>query len=476
MTTRTAPSVAPARGVLRRRLSGLIRGAGLLGACAVGLGACALQEGRTPEQLAASVTDIAFGAPGSRGAVDPATQVSVPAGAGFDDAVRAAVLGSPALAAAIGRYDEAEARVNVAASGRQPQVRGTVNAGGVIEGSDELTGASGDLTVLQVIADGGALRAQVDAASARAFGARAAAVEEANSVARDAATAWVDVWQYDNQLALLRSRLADLDPWLERMDGLVEGGITDRASVAAVQRQILDVRLQEETLVASRKSAAEQFERHFGRPPGRLAQPGPRMSASSLRALRNGAWQSAPELLAAASELLAAESDLAVAEARLSPNVSLRSGINAPLSNVEEPTLSLGIAVEHDFFDGGRRTSEIDARRARLTAQERQFEDAREEARVALEASLARYDASVQSRAVVDRQIEVIRNEVDALSSQLTAGGSSLRDYVEALIRLYRAEFDRIDSSGRIVRAELEAVAGAGKLLETLRIDPEQLF
>jgi len=82
----------------------------------------------------------------------------------------------------------------------------------------------------------------------------------------------------------------------------------------------------------------------------------------------------------------------------------------------------------------------------------------------------------VQSRQILTRQIDVIRDEVEALGSQLTAGGTSLRDYVEALIRLYRAEFDRIDRRGEIARAEIAATASTGKLIETLRIDPEDLF
>ncbi|WP_223429082.1 TolC family protein [Tateyamaria pelophila] len=391
---------------------------------------------------------------------------------GFLKAVSASVPTNPAVEASVRTFQEANERITVAKSGIRPQL----TASGLLGASKELTGPgtedtglTGTVTLQQLVYDGGLTAARIDGSTARAFAAQADVSTVANEAALDAANAWIDVWQYNARLRLLRNRLADLEPLISRIETLISSGMVDRASLASAQRQVLDIKLEEEQLIAAQKQASVQFQRYFGVAPGNVAQPNQLFAGQELGNLR-ALWRDSPALISAGAQLIAAETEVKEAQAARRPTVSLQTAVNAPVQADEETELTAGLFLEYTFSDGGRRKAEVKARQAQLEASRSIFEDNKEEAEELLEAALANHRSLQQSMGVLNDQVAALKIETDTTKSQLQSGQSSLRDVVEAEVLLYRAMSRKIQTQAELVAIEFEMGANTGQLLPKLQL------
>lgn len=435
--------------------------------------ACSSDQGYTEVEMSASVAELTrsnvmnvTGAPEREG---------VRVGEVSTDNVRRLIVSDSSFSAAIARFRSAQAEVGVATSGSRPQVTGSLTAGGIIEGADNRLGAAANLNLVQMVFDGGETAALVDAASARAFAAKAQVAVVGNEVGREALAAWSDVWLYNARIDLLRSRVAELEPWVDRIEQLIASGVANRSVLNAAERQIIDIKLEEESLQASLLAAQERFRKYFGFKPGRVPAPPAVFSEGELLQLRS-TWQDAPALIAAAAELVATESDVAASEARMKPRVMLSTGLNSPISRNDEEYITAGIVVEHSFFDGGRRRSQSDAVRERLQSLRGDFEDTKSTGQADLEAGLAQYKSIGSSLNLLNKQIQVSREEADSIRNQLGSGQSNLQQFVEAEIRNYQAQARRLQLLAEQRKIEASLGELTGKLLPQLRVNIEDFL
>ena len=140
-------------------------------------------------------------------AASAATAEPVALSDGFLSALVQAVEMNAGYRAALAQEREAASRSGVAESVRRPQLSADANLGGLRKfgaAGKTTTGISGGISLSQLIYDGGESTAAVNRATAEAIGARAERVVQANTLALDAAQAWIDIWQFDERLRLLR--------------------------------------------------------------------------------------------------------------------------------------------------------------------------------------------------------------------------------------------------------------------------------
>lgn len=440
----------------------------LLVASSIFVSACSSEQGRSDAEMAATVSEMAR----TNVMFEEATAASPVASPGTLSAetLRDVVSGNDRFIAAIARYQEAQAGVGIAESGRRPQLTAGLTAGGFVEDSDSGIGTAANVNLVQLISDGGQTAAQIDAASARAFAARAGITVTGNEVVRDAANAWVDVWLYNSRLSLLRSQVSELQPSIALLNQLSASGVINRSTLNSVERQVLDIELEEESVSASLRAAQEQFRKFFGFDPGNVGTPPVLLSENDVFALRT-AWQDAPALVAAAAELLAAESDLEATDAAQRPRISLSTGLSSPLSESDGELITLGVTVDYNVFDGGRQSSQVEARDARLRSLRGDFEDTKSSGQADLEAGIARYRSARSSTSLLDEQIEVIRAEAASLESQLSTGQSDIQQFIEAEIRLYQAQVRRLELIAGQRRLEVQLGSQTGRLLQRLEVD-----
>lgn len=399
---------------------------------------------------------------------------------GYSSALRTAIVENQRLSSAIRRYREAEADIRVSQSDARPQVTASVTAGGFAE-EDNLTndlefntGAASNVSLSQLIYDGGATRANVDGATAQAYAARANISATGNEVGRNAASAWIDFWQAKAQLALLQSRLREVSPTIERIERLIANGIVDRASLAAAQRQFLDLELEEERQKFALQDATERFNRYYGDRPDSITAP-QRLFSNEEVAQMARSWQDSPALISAAAELIVAERALEAARAETRPTLRARAGVNSPFSDADEAEGNIGIVLEHTFGDGGRRQANIERLDNRLQANRAAFEDTKSESQVEAETTLSRHQSLRSTIPVLEEQIEALDTERKTLRSQITSGQAQLRELVESEVLHYRAQARLIQIRGDLSNLEIILASQIGRLTEKLNVDVDML-
>lgn len=394
---------------------------------------------------------------------------------GYRATVRSAVLENQEFAASIRRYKEASASIRVAQSGTRPQIVGGMTAGGVVEDSDVTGGVAADLSLSQLIFDGGKIRANISGATALAYAARADVNVLGNEIGGRAAMAWIDLWQSNAQLALVQGRIDDVDPLIRQIGSLIASGMVDRAALAAAQRQFLDLSLEKDKVQTDLRNAQERFNRYYGERP-RSVPPPQRLFSEAELAQMAKAWQDSPTLIAAAAELIAAEYAVESARAELRPTVSARAGLNSPLDRNDNPTATVGFVVRYTFGDGGRRKAEISRLDERLQAGRASFEDAKSSVLVEVESALSQHKTLRGTLSVLSAQIRELDTERNTLKSQISSGQANMRQLVESEVLYYRAQARQIEAQGELRALEIGLAAATGQLINKLSIDIDALL
>lgn len=393
---------------------------------------------------------------------------------GFFPALRAAVLGNAGYRAALNTEAETAARIGVAMSVRRPQITGNATAGGLREsgsGPDATTtGLASTINLSQLIYDGGETAAGIDQATAAAIGARAEREARGNDLALQAAKAWIDVWQFQGRLALLRTRTTEMDTLIGQLERMASNGMVDRAAMDSARRQIVDISLEEIRLLADLEDAQVRFARYYRIDPTELDAPPQLMTLDAMRALSTE-WDQAPVLERSAAELLGARSAVTIAEAAFKPSVRVQAGVRSPLGENETTDTSIGVVLEYTFGDGGRRRAELEAAQTREAAARDQFFDAQQATEAEIQAALSRLSAIERSMPLVAEQVRLSASEASTSRSQITTGQSNLRQLVEAEIENYRAQDRRLAMQAERMVLMLSIAAQTGELTKRIGLD-----
>lgn len=413
--------------------------------CAAGLVLVSCDE--TPTDIGTMAADLEtrLAAPAAADAAAP--DVVVDLASGFGAALAGAVLAQDSYAAATAAEAAVTAQVRVAQSVRRPQASGNLNMGGVREtggaGADETTtGAAATITASQLIYDGGESTAAVNRATAEALAARADREVLGNELALGAATAWIDLWQYGERIALLRGRAAELDDMIVQMERMAANGFVDRAAVESARRQIVEIALEETRLDLDLSEARVRFAQFFGQVPASVAQPPDLLSEADLGAAVTG-WRDAPSLRRTGAQVLVAETEVAIAAAAYRPRVRMQAGLGSPMDEDDPFSASAGIMVDMVLVDGDRRAAAVDGASAGLAAAEATLDDALRAMDARLAVALDRLAAVEASMPLVAEQIRLSAAEAETARAQIATGQSTIRQLVDAEVEAYRAE-DRL--------------------------------
>ena len=365
---------------------------------------------------------------------------------GLSHALRAAVSTNAGYLGALALEVEAMGQVGVVASVRRPQLTGNANIGGIREtgsNADTTTGVAGGVNVSQLVYDGGASVSAMNRSTALALSAQAGRVAQGNEIALSAARAWIDLWQYSERLRLMQARTAELDTLIDQIERMASNGMLDRASLENVQRQIVDIKLEESRLIAGQAEAQVLFQRFFNIKPARVAQPSELIGAEQARSLAQD-WQTAPGLQKQAAELLAAQAAVGQARSAFKPSARLQAGALSPLARDESTDLTFGLSLQYSFNDGGRRKKQLEAAEARVVAIDAQLSDAQRGLEAELQAGLTRLASIERAMPLLADKLRLSRSEAETSRSQMLTGQSNLRQLVEAEIQIYRARDQQI--------------------------------
>ena len=394
--------------------------------------------------------------------------------AGFSEALRSAVAANEGYRTAEAYEAEAMAGVGVATSARRPQLSANATLGALREGdpvSDTTSGAAGDVTLSQLVYDGGATGGTINRATAAALAAQADRLDRGNMIALEGARAWADYWMASERLALLHRKTGDLGDLMDQMDRMAANGMLDRAAVENARRQYLDIQLERTGLEAARAEAAVRFEQYFQQNPGKVARPSDLVTVQIARA-RAAEWKSAPALKRTVAELFAAQGAADEARAAFRPKVSLQAGVMSPMDREDTTDVTAGLRVQYVFGDGGRRKSQLEAAEKRVEALEAQLTDAQRIAKAEMQGAIVRLDALERSMPLVAQKIKLTKSEAETARSQIATGQANLQQLISAEIENYRACDQQIQMQAEKIVLLMTIAGRTGYLTEVIGLKP----
>lgn len=374
----------------------------------------------------------------------PASPAVVNIGSDFDQAILQAVETSEDYRAALSTEREMLTGIGVAESVRRLQVTGNSTVGGMRERgganpSKTSTGIAGGIQASQLLYDGGESVANINSAIAEATAAVIDRIIIGNKIALEAASAWIDVAQYEARLDLLNFRSVEMKKVVAQIERMSSNGMMDRAAVDSVLRKVVSISLEQTRLQSDLGQAQVRFTRFFNQKPTELKMPVELVSISDARA-QAGAWQDAPVSQRSAVELIVAQNSLVAAKAAFKPKAKFQAGVTSPMQRGESTDLSLGVGLQYTFSDGGRRKSQLEAAEARLESVKINLRDVQRSLEAEIKSSIQKLTSIEMSMPLVARQVELSASAAKTARSQLATGQANLNEVVEANIENYRAE------------------------------------
>jgi adhesin transport system outer membrane protein len=393
----------------------------------------------------------------------------------FNSDLSKIVTNSPEYIASMNSYQSALSQISVADANRKLQISASANAGQTVKDGAGLSstterGASVNLSVSQLIFDGGSSVAKIDQASANAFIAEMDVELAANTTAKDAVVAWINLDTLYKRETRFQALMTKTDKMLAQMETLVSSGMIDKSASASAEIAARALSLEKANLDAQISAASASYMKFFGTASKNLSTPPSLLTAADIAHIQSN-WNRAPIVAQAAAKVLAAKQSLIAAQGREKPTVGFKAGVASPMEKDERTTYAVGLEVSWIIGDGGRRVANTAAQAANLKAAEQKLEGAKLSGKRELDTALSRRTALITSLQTLAAQASASQNELNIKFSQLATGQTTVRQLIQAEEKAYRTSDQRISVASELLKIDFEMLANSGLLAKRLGIN-----
>ncbi len=392
----------------------------------------------------------------------------------LQDAIAAAYSANPQVAAARAQLRQLDETVPIVSAGTRPSigVSGTFN-----QDLNENFGDFGQtwragVSINQAIWEGGRIRADLSAATARIEAARARLIAIEYQVIVQTVTAYADVLRTREFVRLNENQVKVLEQQLRASRDRFEVGDLTRTDVAQSEARLAAAQANFMQSRAQQVQAQQAYERLVGSPPTNLAPlpPPPPVPANEVEA-RDMALSTNPDLTAARLEEKAAKSDVLSAKRSRLPSVGVEAaggytkttGIVFGFTGFNS---RIGVSATVPLFTGGLVAAQVRQAQAR---QSETLEVITQSERLVAEAAANSWVQLKTSEAVIESsKVQVSAN---ALASEGVRRENEVgsRDILDVL----NAEQELLNARVTLVQAERDRYVAIYQLLETIgRLEP----
>lgn len=205
----------------------------------------------------------------------------------FNGDLSKVVTNSSEYISSMSSYRSALSQILVADADREMQISASANAGQTVKDGAGLSstterGASANLSISQLIFDGGSSVAKIDLARANAFIAEMDVELVANTTAKDAAVSWINLDTLYKRDARFQTLMSKTDKMLTQMETLVASGMIDKSASASAEIAARALTLEKANLDAQIAAASASYMKFFGTAPKSLPTPPSLLTAADL--------------------------------------------------------------------------------------------------------------------------------------------------------------------------------------------------
>jgi len=401
-------------------------------------------------------------------------------------AVSRAIQYVPEIQAAQSRREVASAQTGQARAEFFPSVNVALGEGRetssnvstrALGGDPTLTRREADLSVSQLVFDGGAARGQVKRFVARTEGAAFTVLDTFENIGLRAGQAFMEVRRLREQLTVAQENVITHERTLSDVNALADAGRGRRADVVQAEARRALARSALEQLAGQLNQAEAAYKYLTGRFPDQLDAPSelapkipPRLEGAIDLALRTH-----PAVRAGEKELEATQYDRESARARMVvPRVTIEAGAsrNRDVDGVVGPDQDhyAMLRLRYNLFRGFGDTERVRETQARIDEALANLQRVRNEVERDVRQA---WEALASDRVRLPQLAEYARASADVAEAyrlQFQLGQRSLLDVLNAENERFNAVGGYIAGRAAVTVDELRLLASAGRLLEALGI------
>ncbi len=400
------------------------------------------------------------------------------------------VAGSPDLAAALARYEQARAFTDQLRSGLYPTLAGNGNAQRIRQSERRPLRVLGptspndyDSRTLGLEADyeldlWGRVRSQVASGKATEEAAYADLESARLSLQAELADSYIALRGLDREVALFNATVAAYGKALDLTNSRHDGGLASGLDVSRAQTQLDTARAQLAQQIAQRAVLEHAIAALVGESPSQFAL-APRIAAINLPAIPAGMpstlLQRRPDIAAAQRRIAAANANVGVARAAYFPAITLSAVAGyqdaGSGSLITAPNLfwSIGPSLVMTLFDAGRRDAQVAQARAVLDESGARYRGVVLGAFQQVEDNLALLNHYRTAAEAERSAVAAAQRSLDFATSRYRDGAASYLEVVTSQAAALQTQRDALDLDTRQRRASVQLVRALGGGWEATR-------
>ncbi len=325
------------------------------------------------------------------------------------------------------------------------------------------------ITATQPLFRGGATRASTNRAENQVMAERARLYTQEQTTLQAVVTAYVNVIQTTQVLALNANNEQVLTRQLQATNDRFRVGELTRTDVAQAEAALASATATRQTAEGTLQTARATFRDAVGALPGQLVEPQPlKLPARTLEQAQSAARSNNPSVVAALFDDAAAKDNFDLQYARLMPTLSLQAqyGRNedGTTKNVLTNTGQITAVLSLPIYQGGSEYAAI--RQARQAQQQtrQKLEAARSTAVQQVTSAWATYGAAKAAIESTRQQIKANEIALEGVQREALVGSRTTLDVLNAEQALLNSRVQLIQSLGSMVTASHQVAGAIGRL------------
>ncbi len=336
-----------------------------------------------------------------------------------------------------------------------------------LEASDEVR-LNPNVTISQLVYDGGASQSRIKAAQARSEAATSRKLSTELGIALRAADTLIELAKLQEQLDAARDNLDEVSRLRDMIRARVEMGRDSPSEMLQMNTRVFEARNQVVRLLGLRAEAGARHEETFGEPPVILAFPD--VFAPIPMSVDSGmdvAMRFNPDIINARHLIDAASAEWSAAQRDGLPRIEVEARMNAYDaigSGTDYYDTFVGLSVSHNLFDGGRQKAIKERSANALERTQAQYEQTLADIELALKRAYANRESIIPSYKSLQAQLDQKLKTRIAYEEQFITGRRPLNDLITAQQQVLDAALTVIDSKAELHRQHFTILALIGDL------------
>jgi len=410
--------------------------------------------------------------PSLNGRVALPTSQAAPGTLTLGDAVTSAVNWHPTIREAVGKLYEQIQQVDVAKSKYYPQISAGINNGYSNNSSDTGFTPSVVLSLSQMLYDFGKVASQVRAEDAGVVAQQANVLLSIDTIARDTATALVQVQMWQQMVDTAEEQLEALGSIGKLTRQRNDEGATSLSDVVQTDARIEGARSQLMQYQANLDSARATLMSNLGWSNlNAVSNTFPEKLARSCD-IKEPDDRLVPAVLSSWAQANVAQANLDYANAQMTPTISLEPEVRHYINNrypghdtLDKTQYNVSVNVEMPIYQGGGLNARRNAASHAVEAAQSNVQRTRLDVRQKLQESRSQVMSLMSTLQIQSRQETLSQRTRELYQQQyLDLGSRPLLDVLNAEQEVYQARFTQWQTAGQLHQLQINCLYNTGRM------------